>query len=164
MKLSFKIAVVAIALSTAASAFAAPPITTGYSSASSVMPVTASVNGACTVTADPLAFGTYSNSGNSASAAISVKCTNGISGPATAAFNIAAAGLTMTGTNNNADTLAFTLATAATGGTTLSSSVNTIGLSQTGSTFSGTVYGAIAGGQTPAVDTYSASVTVSVSY
>lgn len=138
------------------------------STATGTMAVSATVATLCTVTALPLAFGTYSAAQTDAATTLAVLCTNGTS------YNIGmdagtGAGATtasrlMTGTSGA--TLAYALYSNAGRSTNWGSTVGTDTLAGTGTGLPQTVnvYGRIAAGQYPAPGIYTDTVTVTLTY
>lgn len=132
-----------------------------------VMPVSATVLAACTVAAQPLAFGSYQGAQIDATTTIGVSCTNGT------AFNI---GLDLgsnplTGSRRMlgpaaGQYLAYSLSRDTGHSLPWGSSVGTDTLQATsvGSLSSIQVYGRVNGGQYPAPGTYADSVTITVTY
>ncbi len=132
--------------------------------------VTATVAGTCSLSTNPLAFGTYTPSSASlaGSTTIAATCTN--STPYTLSFN---AGATSGGTvsqrlmANGAATLKYNLYTTAADTTVLgdgTSSSSTITGTGTGSAQTSTIYGLIPTGQYVTIGSYSDTITATISY
>jgi spore coat protein U-like protein len=132
--------------------------------------VTATVAGTCSLSTNPLAFGTYTPSSASlaGSTTIAATCTN--STPYTLSFN---AGATSGGTisqrlmANGSATLKYNLYTSAADTTVLgdgTSSSSTITGTGTGSAQTSTIYGLIPTGQYVSIGSYSDTITATISY
>jgi spore coat protein U-like protein len=144
----------------------------GAGTATATIAVTANVQSACSITANPLAFGTYSGAVLAVSTSVAVTCTNG--GPYTVGLN----GGTTTGGTDLARKMAGL--TGAAVGTTLNYNLfsdagwitiwgNTAADHWVSGTGTGTaqtlnVYGQMAAGQALTVGTYGETVTATVTY
>jgi spore coat protein U-like protein len=124
------------------------------------MSVTASVGSFCTISANPLAFGTYVTGANSdQTTTVTVNCTTGLS--PTVGVNTNGSG--QRNLTNGANLLTYTLYTDVPGGTPWTSTTFVPAVAD-GTNHSLTVAGRIASGQTPATGPYSDTVVVTVNF
>ena len=138
--------------------------------AEDTMTVSATVARTCTVSADPLAFGTVSETGATASSTVAITCTAGsTTDEPTVAFSgglnlNATSGLRqMVGGDSTTALVPYTLS-AASGGTNLTPTTAVATTAADGGTsYSAPVYGSIAAG-TYQIGTFSDTVTVTVTY
>ncbi|MDR3741348.1 MAG: spore coat U domain-containing protein [Terracidiphilus sp.] len=139
--------------------------------ATTTFAVTATVNSNCTVTANPLAFGTYSGTALNVSTTIAVTCTN------TTAYNVglsagngSSASVTnrlMTNTaTGSTQTLNYQLLSGSYTGTNWgnTSATNWVGGTGSGSAQTLTVYGVVPASQYPTPGSYADSITVTINY
>ncbi len=138
--------------------------------ASATMAVTATVASDCAVTANPLAFGSYSGTALNVSTTIAVTCTN------TTPYNV---GLTagggsgasvtnrlMTNTLVNTQTLSYQLLSGSYTGTNWgnTSATNWVAGTGTGAAQTLTIYGVVPANQFPTPGSYADTITVQVNY
>ena len=135
--------------------------------ANSAMPVSATVQATCSITASPLAFGTYSSTQLDAATTLAVNCTN------TTSYNVGLDVGSGTGATvaqrkmaNGAQTLTYTVYSD-TGRATLwgpTVGTNTVAGTGSGSVQTLNVYGRIAAGQAPTPGSYADTLTATVTY
>lgn len=135
--------------------------------ANSSMAVSATVQAACSISANPLAFGTYSASQVDASTTLSVSCTN------TTTYNVgldAGGGTGATVANrkmiNGSQTLGYGIYSDSSRSTVWGATVgtNTVAGTGTGSAQTLNVYGRIPAGQLPPPGAYTDTVTATITY
>jgi len=129
--------------------------------------VSATVEGTCTITATPLAFGIYTGTQLQNTSTVSVNCTGGTT------YSVGLnGGLTgtvtarkMTGQFTNGNSLAYTLTSVGYAGTNWGNTSPTW-VTGTGSGIAQplTVYGTIAAGTPPPADAYTDTITATVTY
>ena len=157
--------IVRVALSALCSGLFASPVLAA--TATSSIPVSATVQATCVVSASSSAFGTYTGSALTATTTISITCTNA------APYNVGLDAGTGTGASVttrlmslSSSTLAYSLYTnsghSTVWGNTISS--NTVTGTGTGSAQTLTVYGQISANQYPTAGSYTDTVTVTVTY
>lgn len=147
-------------------ALAMPGVLQAATSNSS-MPVSATVQATCSITASPLAFGTYSSAQLDAATTLAVNCTN------TTSYNVGLDAGGGTGATvaqrkmvNGAQTLNYTVYSdtgrANVWGATVGT--NTVAGTGTGAVQTLNVYGRIAAGQAPTPGSYVDTLTATITY
>lgn len=135
--------------------------------ANSTMAVSANVQATCSITANPLAFGTYSSGQSDAATTLSVSCTN------TTTYNVGLDAGTGTGATvgarkmaSGSQSLTYAVYTDAGRSNVWGSTVgtNTVAGTGTGSAQTLNVYGRIPAGQLPTPGAYTDTITATITY
>lgn len=159
-----------LAVATLAFALVSAPKSAFASTATATMAVSATVVNNCTVSANPLAFGSYSGSALNVSTTISVTCNTGDAysvglnaGSGTGA-TVSNRLMSLGGTPGGA-TVAYSLLSGSFTGTNWgNSSGSWVTGTGSGSAQTLTVYGVVAAGLFPTAGSYSDSITVTLTY